>query len=47
MPLCQAMKNAWLQFQKKYFVLSMPNADTQGSIYREVIDQLKKFPKFF
>jgi hypothetical protein len=25
----------------------MPNADTQGSIYREVIDQLKKFPKFF
>ena len=45
----QAMKNALEAISKKIFVIiTMPNADTQGSVYREVIEQLKKeFPKQF
>ena len=45
----QEMKNALESISKKIFVIiTMPNADTQGSVYREVIEQLKeKFPKRF
>jgi len=39
----QAMKNALATISKKIFVIiTMPNADTQGSVYREVIEELKK-----
>ena len=39
----QEMKNALATISKKIFVIiTMPNADTQGSVYREVIEQLKK-----
>ena len=39
----QAMKNALATISKKTFVIiTMPNADTQGSVYREVIEELKK-----
>jgi GDP/UDP-N,N'-diacetylbacillosamine 2-epimerase (hydrolysing) len=39
----QEMKNALAMIAKKIFVIiTMPNADTQGSVYREVIDELKK-----
>jgi GDP/UDP-N,N'-diacetylbacillosamine 2-epimerase (hydrolysing) len=39
----QAMKNALATIAKDLFVvITMPNADTQGSIYREAILQLKK-----
>ena len=38
----QEMKNALATISKDLFlVITMPNADTQGSIYREVILQLK------
>lgn len=45
----QEMKNALVSISKKIFVIiTMPNADTQGSVYREVIEQLKEeFPKRF
>jgi GDP/UDP-N,N'-diacetylbacillosamine 2-epimerase (hydrolysing) len=45
----QAMKNALATISKKIFVIiTMPNADTQGSVYREAIEKLKKeFPKRF
>lgn len=45
----KAMKNALASISKKIFVIiTMPNADTQGSVYREVIEQLKEeFPKQF
>lgn len=37
------MKKALLLISKEMFVvITMPNADTQGSIYREVIEELKK-----
>jgi len=39
----QEMKNALASISEKLFiVITMPNADTQGSVYREVIEQLKK-----
>jgi GDP/UDP-N,N'-diacetylbacillosamine 2-epimerase (hydrolysing) len=39
----QAMKNALATISEKVFVIiTMPNADTQGSVYREVIEKLKK-----
>ncbi|MBB1194689.1 UDP-N-acetylglucosamine 2-epimerase (hydrolyzing) [Flavobacterium sp. SOK18b] len=39
----QEMKNALATISKKIFVvITMPNADTQGSVYREVIEELKK-----
>jgi GDP/UDP-N,N'-diacetylbacillosamine 2-epimerase (hydrolysing) len=39
----QEMKNALETISKKVFVIiTMPNADTQGSVYREVIEELKK-----
>ena len=42
-PYARAMKNALEMISKKIFVIiTMPNADTQGSVYREVIEQLKK-----
>lgn len=38
----KAMKNALLKIAEKIFVIiTMPNADTQGSIYREQIQKLK------
>lgn len=38
----QHMKNALKKISKdKFVVITMPNADTQGSIYREAIEQLK------
>lgn len=38
----QAMKNALSTISEKIFVvITMPNADTQGSIYREAIQKLK------
>lgn len=45
----QEMKNALETISKKIFVIvTMPNADTQGSVYREAIEQLKKeFPERF
>jgi len=45
----QAMKNVFATISKKIFVIiTMPNADTQGSIYREAIEKLKKeFPNRF
>nr|WP_315174795.1 UDP-N-acetylglucosamine 2-epimerase [uncultured Flavobacterium sp.] len=45
----QAMKNAFATISKKIFVIvTMPNADTQGSVYREAIEKLKKeFPDRF
>lgn len=45
----QAMKIALETISKKIFVIiTMPNADTQGSVYREVIEQLKNgFPDRF
>lgn len=45
-PYAQEMKNALAIISKKVFVIiTMPNADTQGSVYREVIEQLKnEFP---
>lgn len=45
----QEMKNALATISEKVFVIiTMPNADTQGSVYREVIEQLKKeFPDRF
>jgi GDP/UDP-N,N'-diacetylbacillosamine 2-epimerase (hydrolysing) len=45
----QAMKSALATISKKIFVIiTMPNADTQGSVYREVIEELKKeFPDQF
>jgi len=37
------MKKALLKISEKVFVIiTMPNADTQGSVYREVIEELKK-----
>ena len=39
----QEMKNALATISEKVFVIvTMPNADTQGSVYREVIEELKK-----
>ncbi|MDI6034465.1 UDP-N-acetylglucosamine 2-epimerase [Flavobacterium sp. LB2P84] len=39
----QEMKNALATISKKIFIIiTMPNADTQGSVYREVIEELKK-----
>jgi GDP/UDP-N,N'-diacetylbacillosamine 2-epimerase (hydrolysing) len=39
----QEMKNALATISEKIFVIiTMPNADTQGSVYREVIEELKK-----
>lgn len=39
----QAMRNALATISKQVFVIiTMPNADTQGSVYREVIEELKK-----
>jgi GDP/UDP-N,N'-diacetylbacillosamine 2-epimerase (hydrolysing) len=45
----QEMKNALTTISKKIFVIvTMPNADTQGSIFREVFDELKmEFPERF
>ncbi|MFV8346780.1 UDP-N-acetylglucosamine 2-epimerase [Flavobacterium sp. ZB4P13] len=45
----QAMKNALVTISEKLFVIiTMPNADTQGSVYREAIEKLKKeFPERF
>ena len=45
----QEMKNALATISKKIFVIiTMPNADTQGSVYREVTEELKKeFPDRF
>jgi len=45
----QEMNNALTTISKKIFVIiTMPNADTQGSVYREVIEKLKKdFPNRF
>lgn len=45
----QEMKNALVTISKKIFVIiTMPNADTQGSVYREVIEKLKnEFPDRF
>lgn len=45
----QSMKNALATISEKIFVIvTMPNADTQGSVYREVIETLKKeFPNRF
>ena len=45
----QEMKNALARISEKLFVIiTMPNADTQGSVYREVIEKLKKeFPDRF
>jgi GDP/UDP-N,N'-diacetylbacillosamine 2-epimerase (hydrolysing) len=45
----QEMKNALVSISKKIFVIiTMPNADTQGSVYREAIEELKKeSPKQF
>lgn len=38
----QAMQNALATISKKTFVIvTMPNADTQGSVYREAIEKLK------
>lgn len=38
----QGMKNALAKISEKIFVIiTMPNADTQGSVYREAIEQLK------
>jgi GDP/UDP-N,N'-diacetylbacillosamine 2-epimerase (hydrolysing) len=38
----QAMKNALATISEKIFIIiTMPNADTQGSVYREVIEKLK------
>jgi GDP/UDP-N,N'-diacetylbacillosamine 2-epimerase (hydrolysing) len=38
----QEMKNALTKISKKIFVIiTMPNADTQGSVFREVFDELK------
>jgi len=39
----KAMKNALAKISKKVFlIITMPNADTQGSVFRESIAQLKK-----
>lgn len=39
----QEMRNALTTISEKVFVIvTMPNADTQGSVYREVIEKLKK-----
>ena len=39
----QEMKNALATISKKIFIIiTMPNADTQGSVYREVIEELNK-----
>ncbi|MBP4137781.1 UDP-N-acetylglucosamine 2-epimerase [Flavobacterium geliluteum] len=45
----QAMKNALATISKEIFVIiTMPNADTQGSVYREAIEKLKKkYPNRF
>ena len=45
----QEMSNALATISKKIFVIiTMPNADTQGSLYRDGIEQLKnKFPSRF
>ena len=45
----QHMNNALTTISEKVFVIiTMPNADTQGSVYREVIEKLKKdFPNRF
>jgi GDP/UDP-N,N'-diacetylbacillosamine 2-epimerase (hydrolysing) len=45
----QEMKNALAMIAKNIFIIiTMPNADTQGSVYREVIEQLKnEFPDQF
>jgi GDP/UDP-N,N'-diacetylbacillosamine 2-epimerase (hydrolysing) len=45
----QVMINALTTISKKTFVIiTMPNADTQGSVYREAIEKLKKeFPDRF
>ena len=45
----QAMQNALAMISKKIFVIiTMPNADTQGSVYREALEKLKKeFPNRF
>lgn len=45
----QEMKNALATISKKIFVIiTMPNADTQGSVYRESIEKLKReFPDRF
>ena len=38
----QEMKNALVSISKKIFIIiTMPNADTQGSVYRAAIEQLK------
>ena len=39
----KAMRNALATISEEVFVIiTMPNADTQGSVYREVIEELKK-----
>ncbi|RTY90301.1 UDP-N-acetylglucosamine 2-epimerase (hydrolyzing) [Flavobacterium sp. GSN2] len=39
----QAMKKSLITVSEKLFVIiTMPNADTQGSVYREVIEEIKK-----
>ena len=45
----QEMKNTLVTISKKIFIIiTMPNADTQGSVYREVIEKLKnEFPDRF
>ncbi|MGL2988135.1 UDP-N-acetylglucosamine 2-epimerase [Flavobacterium sp. RSSA_27] len=45
----QEMKNALAKISEKLFiVITMPNADTQGSVYREAIEKLKnEFPDRF
>ncbi len=45
----QAMKNILAKISEKIFIIiTMPNADTQGSVYREAIDMLKnEFPERF
>lgn len=45
----QEMKNALATISKKIFIIiTMPNADTQGSVYKEVIEKLKgEFPDKF
>lgn len=45
----QDMKNVLRTISKNIFVIvTMPNADTQGSVYREAIEQLKEeFPERF
>jgi GDP/UDP-N,N'-diacetylbacillosamine 2-epimerase (hydrolysing) len=39
----QEMRNALMEISKdRFIVITMPNADTQGSIYREAVEKLKR-----